>query len=71
VPYKLSNAEAALYRAVTDYVREEFDQAETLAGDEFSLLVNFLACAGGPIPSRRQGVRYAEAPKSFDHRQKI
>jgi hypothetical protein len=30
VPYKLSDAEARLYREVTDYVREEFDRAEAL-----------------------------------------
>jgi hypothetical protein len=30
VPYKLSDAEAALYRAVTDYVRDEFNRAEAL-----------------------------------------
>jgi hypothetical protein len=28
VPYKLSDAEAHLYKAVTDYVREEFNRAE-------------------------------------------
>ena len=31
VPYKLSDAEAQLYKAVTDYVREEFNRAEALA----------------------------------------
>ncbi len=30
VPYKLSNAEAQLYKEVTDYVREEFNRAEAL-----------------------------------------
>ena len=30
VPYKLSDAEAHLYKAVTDYVREEFNRAEAL-----------------------------------------
>jgi SNF2 family DNA or RNA helicase len=34
VPYKLSNAEAQLYRAVTDYVREEFNRAEALQDDK-------------------------------------
>ncbi len=34
VPYKLSNAEAQLYRAVTDYVREEFNRAESLQDDK-------------------------------------
>ena len=32
VPYKLSEAEASLYDAVTHYVRQEFDRAETLDG---------------------------------------
>ncbi|MCC7059002.1 MAG: hypothetical protein IT508_02080 [Burkholderiaceae bacterium] len=31
VPYRLSGGEAQLYRAVTDYVREEFDRAEALS----------------------------------------
>ncbi len=30
VPYKLSSAEADLYKQVTDYVREEFDRADKL-----------------------------------------
>ncbi len=30
VPYKLSDAEAQLYKAVTNYVREEFNRAEAL-----------------------------------------
>ena len=30
VPYKLSTAEAQLYKQVTDYVREEFNRAEAL-----------------------------------------
>ena len=30
VPYKLSNAEARLYKEVTDYVRDEFNRAEEL-----------------------------------------
>src|SRR5690606_40412518 len=34
VPYKLSDAEAALYKAVTDYVREEFNRAEALQNDK-------------------------------------
>ena len=33
VPYRLSDAEARLYREVTDYVREEFNRAEELAKD--------------------------------------
>jgi superfamily II DNA or RNA helicase len=34
VPYRLSNAEAQLYKAVTDYVREEFNRAEALQNDK-------------------------------------
>jgi len=34
VPYKLSDAEAELYREVTNYVREEFNRAEALANDK-------------------------------------
>jgi SNF2 family DNA or RNA helicase len=33
VPYRLSDAEAQLYRAVTDYVRDEFNRAEALHND--------------------------------------
>jgi SNF2 family DNA or RNA helicase len=33
VPYKLSDAEAHLYKEVTTYVREEFNRAETLQND--------------------------------------
>ncbi|MCI0388103.1 MAG: SNF2-related protein [Acidobacteria bacterium] len=34
VPYKLSDAEAQLYKAVTDYVRDEFNRAESLQNDK-------------------------------------
>src|ERR1700729_3859374 len=34
VPYKLSEAEARLYKEVTDYVRNEFDRAEALQNDK-------------------------------------
>src|SRR5580698_6802186 len=34
VPYRLSDAEARLYREVTAYVRDEFDRAEALANDK-------------------------------------
>jgi SNF2 family DNA or RNA helicase len=34
VPYKLSGAEAQLYKEVTDYVREEFNRAEALQNDK-------------------------------------
>jgi SNF2 family DNA or RNA helicase len=33
VSYKLSNAEAALYKSVTDYVREEFNRADSLENE--------------------------------------
>jgi SNF2 family DNA or RNA helicase len=33
VAYKLSDAEAALYKSVTDYVRDEFNRADALAND--------------------------------------
>src|SRR6266705_3569552 len=41
VPYKLSNAEAQLYKAVTDYVREEFNRAEALQNDKRAGTVGF------------------------------
>lgn len=41
VPYKLSEAEARLYKQVTDYVREEFNRAEALANDKRAGTVGF------------------------------
>jgi superfamily II DNA or RNA helicase len=41
VPYKLSPAEARLYKEVTDYVREEFNRAEALANDKRAGTVGF------------------------------
>jgi SNF2 family DNA or RNA helicase len=41
VPYKLSDSEAALYAAVTQYVREEFDKAEKLENDKRAGTVGF------------------------------
>ena len=41
VPYKLSEAEAALYTAVTNYVREEFNRAEALENDKRAGTVGF------------------------------
>ena len=41
VPYRLSDAEAGLYTAVTDYVREEFDRAEALASAKRAGTVGF------------------------------
>ena len=41
MPYKLSNAEARLYKEVTDYVREEFNRAEALQNDKRAGTVGF------------------------------
>jgi SNF2 family DNA or RNA helicase len=41
VPYQLSDAEALLYRAVTGYVREEFNRAEALENDKRAGTVGF------------------------------
>ncbi|MCZ7663815.1 MAG: helicase-related protein [Thermoleophilia bacterium] len=41
VPYRLSDAEARLYKAVTDYVREEFNRAEALENDKRAGTVGF------------------------------
>ncbi len=41
VPYKLSEAEARLYKDVTEYVREEFNRAEALANDKRAGTVGF------------------------------
>ncbi len=41
VPYKLSDAEAFLYKAVTNYVREEFNRAEALENDKRAGTVGF------------------------------
>ncbi|MEO6325761.1 MAG: helicase-related protein [Thermoanaerobaculia bacterium] len=41
VPYKLSDSEASLYKAVTDYVREEFNRADALENDKRAGTVGF------------------------------
>ncbi len=41
VPYKLSPAEAQLYKAVTDYVRDEFNRAEALQNDSRAGTIGF------------------------------
>src|ERR1700687_2821349 len=41
VPYKLSQSEAQLYKAVTEYVTEEFNRAEALQNDKRSGTVGF------------------------------
>jgi len=41
VPFRLSDAEARLYKDVTEYVREEFNRAEALQNDKRSGTVGF------------------------------
>jgi len=41
VPYKLSDAEAELYKAVTEYVRQEFNRVEALQNDKRAGTVGF------------------------------
>src|SRR5262245_21441408 len=41
VPYRLSDAEARLYKDVTEYVREEFNRAEALQNDKRAGTVGF------------------------------
>jgi SNF2 family DNA or RNA helicase len=41
VPYRLSDAEARLYKAVTEYVREEFNRADALQDDKRAGTVGF------------------------------
>jgi len=41
VPYKLSDAEVQIYRAVTQYVRDEFNRAEALQNDKRAGTVGF------------------------------
>ncbi len=41
VPFKLSDAEARLYKAVTDYVRDEFNRAEALRNEGRAGTVGF------------------------------
>jgi len=41
VPYRLSDAEAQLYQAVTDYVRDEFNRAEALQNDKRAGTIGF------------------------------
>ena len=41
VPYRLSPQEARLYKAVTDYVREEFNRAEALESEQRAGTVGF------------------------------
>ncbi len=41
VPYRLSDAEAELYRQVSEYVREEFNRAEALQNDKRAGTIGF------------------------------
>lgn len=41
VPYRLSDAETMLYKAVTEYVREEFNRADALQNDKRAGTVGF------------------------------
>lgn len=41
VPYRLSDSEARLYKEVTEYVREEFNRAESLADEKRAGTVGF------------------------------
>lgn len=41
VPCKLSDTEAALYKEVTEYVRQEFNRAEALENDKRAGTVGF------------------------------
>jgi SNF2 family DNA or RNA helicase len=41
LPYRLSDGEAVLYRAVTDYVRDEFNRADALENDKRAGTVGF------------------------------
>src|SRR5207253_893638 len=41
VPYKLSDAEAKMYSAVTEYVREEYNRAEALENDKRAGTIGF------------------------------
>ncbi len=71
VPYKLSDAEAQLYKAVTEYVREEFNRAEALAerqarGDRWLRAHHPAAAArlvaGGDLPVPASAARTAREP---------
>jgi len=68
VGYTLSNAEAALYKCVTDYVREEFNRAEALENEGRKGTVDFaltilqrrLASPGGHLPVAKAPPRTLE-----------
>src|SRR5437667_1071832 len=53
VPYKLSDAEAVLYKEVTEYVRDEFNRAEALQNDKRAGTVGFALTILQPSPASR------------------
>jgi SNF2 family DNA or RNA helicase len=54
VPYKLSQSEAQLYKAVTEYVTDEFNRAEALQNDKRSGTVGFALTIGSRCANARQ-----------------
>ena len=74
VPYRLSDEEAHLYTAVTDYVREEFNRAEALANAKragtvgFALTILQRRLASSPeaiYQSLRRRRRLASSPEAI------
>ena len=66
VPYKLSDEEARLYKAVTDYVREEFNRADALANAKRAGTVGFALTisSGGSPPRPRRSSSVAPAARA-------
>ena len=68
VPYRLTDAEARLYREVTEYVREEFNRAEALQSDTragtvgFALTILQRRLASSPEAIHQSLGRAARAP---------
>ena len=63
VPYKLSDAEARLYKEVTEYVREEFNRADKLENDKRAGTVGFArrSCSVDWHHRRRQYINHCYA----------
>jgi hypothetical protein len=60
VPYRLSDPEAALYKAVTEYVRDEFNRAEALENDKRAGTVGFALFTVGRMTLKGQWIaRYS------------
>ena len=69
VPYRLSDEEAHLYMAVTDYVREEFNRAEALANARRAGTVGFaLTILAAPAGLVARGDAPAGRPALSRHR---